>query len=150
MAMTGVRTGQILERVARLLGVRDRAERRALSERRRQPPPDPDLAVDLVDGLLTISGIGDDTDAAALWAAAVAADRRPHDRAGRTYAKLFGPATGVVVGGGWLNDPTIAAAVARRFPTARRSRFGEPGRSVRPAWPGSAPGCSTARSPTPR
>ena len=43
------------------------------------------------------------------------------------YAELFGPATGVVVGGGWLNDPTIEAAVAPPFPTARRSRFGEPG-----------------------
>jgi hypothetical protein len=43
------------------------------------------------------------------------------------YAKIFGPATGVVVGGGWLNDPTIETAIGRRFPTARRSRFGEPG-----------------------
>ena len=46
--------------------------------------------------------------------------------AGR-YAELFGPASDVVVGGGWLNDPTIEAAVAHRFPNARRSPFGEPG-----------------------
>jgi hypothetical protein len=77
--------------------------------------------------LLTITGIGDDTDAEALWLAAVAAaDERTMDLAAH-YAELFGPATDVVVGGGWLNDPTIEAAVVRRFPNARRSPFGEPG-----------------------
>jgi sugar (pentulose or hexulose) kinase len=127
MAMTGLRTGQILERVARLVGIRGREERRALSERAVSRPPDPDLAVDLVDGLLSITGIGDDTDAAALWAAAVAATDDRTTELVETYAQLFGPATSVVVGGGWLNDPTVEAAVAGRFPTARRSRFGEPG-----------------------
>ena len=81
----------------------------------------------MTDGLVTISGIGDDTDGAALWAAAVAATGRRTAEVIDQYAALFGPPTGVVVGGGWLNDPTIAAAIHRRFPTARRSRFGEPG-----------------------
>ena len=127
MVMMGVRTGQILERIARLLDRQDRAQRRALSERATLRTPDPELTVNLADGLLTITGIGDDTDAAALWLAAVAAtDAHTMDVVDQ-YAKLYGPAAGVVVGGGWLNDPTVAAAVARRFPNARRSRFGEPG-----------------------
>ena len=127
MVMAGVRTGQVLERIARLVGVTNRADRLALSARAARHAPDPTLEVHLADGLLAITGIGDDTDAAALWLAAVeAADRLTVDLAGR-YAGLFGPATGVVVGGGWLNDPTIEAAVGRRFPSARRSRFGEPG-----------------------
>jgi sugar (pentulose or hexulose) kinase len=127
MVMAGLRTGQILERIGRLVGVVDRAERLALSARAAHREPDPTLEVSLADGLLAITGIGDDTDAEALWLAAVAAaDERTMDLASR-YAELFGPATDVVVGGGWLNDPTIGAAVAHRFPNARRSRFGEPG-----------------------
>ena len=127
MAMMGVRTGQILERISRLLDVGDRAARRALSERAIERAPDPDLAVELADGMVTIRGIGDDTDGAALWAAAVAATGTRTAEVIEQYAALYGPPTDVVVGGGWLNDPTIAAAVRRRFPTARRSRFGEPG-----------------------
>ena len=127
MVMTGLRTGQILERIGRLLGVEDRTARRRLSERAASREPDPTLAVDLADGLVSITGIGDDTDAADLWAAAVAAtDQRTLDLVD-AYARRFGPARGVVVGGGWLNDPTIAAAVHRRFPSAVHSRFGEPG-----------------------
>jgi sugar (pentulose or hexulose) kinase len=127
MAMTGLRTGQILERIGRLIGVEDREGRRAVSERASSRPPDPMLAVSLADGFVSISGIGDDTDAAALWAAAVAAADERTMEVVDGYAQLFGPATGVVVGGGWLHDPTIEAAVRRRFPAARRSRFGEPG-----------------------
>ena len=127
MVMMGVRTGQILERISRVLDVVDRTQRRALSERAIVRAIDPDLRVELAGGLITISGIGDDTDAPALWAAAVAATDELTTDAVRSYAKLFGPASGVVVGGGWLNDPTIAAAIQRRFPTARRSRFREPG-----------------------
>ena len=127
MVMMGVRTGQILERISRLLGVQDRTQRRALSVQAVSRKLDPDLRVELAGGLMTISGIGDDTDAAALWAAAVAATDRITTDVVEQYAQLFGPATGVVVGGGWLNDPTIEAAIDRRFPTARRSRFREPG-----------------------
>ena len=127
MVMTGLRTGQILERIGRLLGVEDRTTRRRLSERAASRGPDPTLAVHLADGLVSITGVGDDTDAADLWAAAVAAtDQRTLDLVD-AYARRFGPARGVVVGGGWLNDPTIAAAVHRRFPSAVHSRFGEPG-----------------------
>jgi sugar (pentulose or hexulose) kinase len=127
MVMAGLRTGQILERIGRLVGVVDRAERLALSARAAHREPDRSLEVSLADGLVTITGIGDDTDAEALWLAAVgAADERTTTLAGR-YAELFGPASDVVVGGGWLNDPTIEAAVAHRFPNARRSPFGEPG-----------------------
>jgi sugar (pentulose or hexulose) kinase len=127
MAMTGLRTGQILERVARLIGVEDRALRRALSERAAERTPDPTLRVRLDEGLVTISGISDDSDVAALWAAAVAATDERSIELIDLYTKLFDAPTDVVVGGGWLNDPSIAAAVARRFPNARRSRFGEPG-----------------------
>jgi sugar (pentulose or hexulose) kinase len=127
MAMTGLRTGQILERVARLIGVEDRALRRALSERAAERSPDPTLRVRLDEGLVTISGVSDDSDAAALWAAAVAATDDRSIELIDLYTKLFATPTDVVVGGGWLNDPSIAAAVGRRFPDARRSRFGEPG-----------------------
>jgi len=127
MVMMGMRTGQILERISRLLDVRDRTARRALSERAIDRTLDTALTVELTDGLVTIRGIGDDTDGAALWAAAVAATGRRTAEVIDQYTALFGPPTGAVVGGGWLNDPTIAAAVHRRFPTARRSRFGEPG-----------------------
>jgi sugar (pentulose or hexulose) kinase len=127
MVMAGLRTGQILERIGRLVGVVDRAERLALSARAAHREPDDSLEVSLDDGLLAITGIGDDTDAEALWLAAVAAaDERTMALASR-YAELFGPATDVVVGGGWLNDPTIEAALTHRFPNAHRSRFGEPG-----------------------
>ena len=127
MVMMGVRTGQILERISRLLGVGDRAQRRTLSIQAVARSVDPDLRVELADGLMTISGIGDESDAAALWAAAVGATDELTTEVVERYAALYGPPTGVVVGGGWLNDPTIEAAVGRRFPTARRSRFGEPG-----------------------
>jgi sugar (pentulose or hexulose) kinase len=127
MAIAGLRTGQILERIARLLGCQDPAERRALSERAARRAPDPALSVDLAEGLLTITGISDDTDGAALWLAAVAAADGRMMNVVDGYTQLFGPASGVVVGGGWLNDPTIDGAIRRRFPTARRSRFGEPG-----------------------
>ena len=73
MVMAGLRTGQILERIGRLVGVVDRAERPALSARAASREPDPTLEVGLADGLLAITGIGDDTDAEALWPAAVAA-----------------------------------------------------------------------------
>jgi sugar (pentulose or hexulose) kinase len=136
MAMMGLRTGQILERIARLLGRSEREQRKELSARAaaRTPDavtsghrPDPTLAVELVDGLVSISGIGDASDAEALWLAAVeATDGHIAEAVGR-YAELFGSPTSVVVGGGWLNDPAIAAAVDRRFPAARRSRFDEPG-----------------------
>jgi hypothetical protein len=127
MAMTGLRTGQILERVARLIGVEDRTVRRALSERAAGRSPDPTLRVSIDEGLVTISGVSDDSDAAALWAAAVAATDDRSTELIDLYTRLFGRPTDVVVGGGWLNDPSIAAAVGRRFPNARRSRFGEPG-----------------------
>lgn len=127
MAMIGLRTGQILERVSRLLGFGERTARRAVSERAAGRTPDPDLLVELIDGLVTISGIGDDTDAVALWAAAVATTAKRSTETLELYTKLFGSPTGIVVGGGWLNDPTIEAEMTRRFPAARRSRFGEPG-----------------------
>ena len=41
MVMTGLRTGQILERIGRLLGVEDRTARRRLSERAAGREPDP-------------------------------------------------------------------------------------------------------------
>ncbi len=101
MVMAGLRTGQILERIGRLLGVEDRTARRRLSERAASREPDPTLAVDLADGLVSITGIGDDTDAADLWAAAVAAtDQRTLDLVD-AYARRFGPARRRG-GGGWL------------------------------------------------
>ena len=127
MVMTGLRTGQILERIGRLLGVEDRAARRRLSERAAGREPDPTLAVDLADGLVTISGIGDDTDAADLWAAAVAAtDQRTLDL---VEAVRRGGSAGARRGGRrWLAQrPDHRGGRPPALPDGVRSRFGEPG-----------------------
>ena len=82
MVMAGLRTGQILERIRRLVGVVDRRTPASLSARAAQPRARPDARVSFADGVLTITGIGDDTDAEALWRAAVAAaDERTMDLA---------------------------------------------------------------------
>lgn len=144
MAIIGLRTGQVLDRIARLVGLDGlgglggpdveggmveggSVERRALSERAAVRTPDAALTVSLADGLLTIAGIGPGTDAADLWAAAVAAADVRTAAVTARFARLLGPATSIVLGGGWLNDPTVEAATRRRFPGARRSRYGEPG-----------------------
>ena len=134
MAIAGLRTGHLLDRIARIVGIdRDgdrlgaRAARHALSERAARRPADPHVSVSLADGLVSIAGIGPSTDAADLWAAAVAAADGRVAAVTAAFERLLGPAQRTVLGGGWLNDPTVAAATGRRFPGADRSPFGEPG-----------------------
>jgi len=126
ITIIGLRTGQVLGRVARLLGVADDA-RAGLAAAAAERTPDPALRVTLDGGELTIAGVGDGTDAADLWRAAVgAADARAAEVVA-VYARHFGRPREVVVGGGWLRDVAVAAAIDRRFPGARRTRHDEPG-----------------------
>ena len=147
--MIGLRTGQILDRISRLVGLA--GPRRNARAVRPVPPswkPDPQLTVDFAGGVLTISGIGEGIGAEHLWRAAVAAaDDRTIDVIDRF--ELFGAAGGVILGGGWLHDPAVEAATHRRFPSAVRTRFGEPGAVGAACMAGIAPACSTARSPAP-
>ncbi|CAN5711207.1 FGGY family carbohydrate kinase [soil metagenome] len=140
IVIIGLRTGQILDRISRLVGLAGPAERHALSARAAQLDVVPQLTVTLADGALTISRIGEGAGPEQLWRAAVAAaDDRTSDVTSR-FESWFGPLGRVVLGGGWLNDPTIEAATHRRFPSAVRTRFGEPGAVGAAAMAGIAAG----------
>lgn len=126
IVIAGLRTGLVLQRVARLLGL-DAATRHEVSARAAELGAEPSLEVALDGDRVRIGGIGDHTGPAELWRAAVAASDRRTDEIVEQFSRLLGAPSDVVVGGGWLHDPAIAAAIERRFPTARRSRFAEPG-----------------------
>ncbi|MGH9137849.1 MAG: FGGY-family carbohydrate kinase, partial [Acidimicrobiales bacterium] len=126
IVIIGLRTGQILDRISRLVGLADTAEQRAVSSQAAQLDADPQLTVTLAGGALTIAGIGDGTGPAELWRAAVtAADERTAEITSR-FEHWFGAPERIVLGGGWLHDPAIEAATRRRFPGAVRTRFTEP------------------------
>ena len=90
--------------------------------------PDPDLACRASPtGWSRSRGIGDDTDGAALWAAAVAATDDAHRRGDRAVRRAVRPADGRRRRRRMAQRPDDRGGRRRRFPTARRSRFGEPG-----------------------
>ena len=89
---------------------------------------------------MAISGIGEGIGPEHLWRAAVAAaDDRTTDVTSR-FERWFGAPDGVILGGGWLHDPAVEAATRRRFPSAVRTRFGEPGAVGAAAMAGIAAG----------
>ena len=127
IVIIGLRTGQILDRITRLLGLAGAEERHAVSARAAQLDAHPKLSVTFASGEMAISGIGEGIGPEQLWRAAVAAaDDRTTDVTSR-FERWFGAPDGVILGGGWLHDPAVEAATRRRFPSAVRTRFGEPG-----------------------
>jgi len=140
IVMIGLRTGQILDRITRLIGLAGADERRAVSARATQLDRHPTLTVAFAGGEVTISGIGEGIGPEQLWRAAVAAaDDRTTDVVSR-FERWFGEPGGVILGGGWLHDPAVEAATHRRFPKAIRTRFGEPGAVGAAAMAGIAAG----------
>ena len=112
----------------------------AVSSRAAQLDAHPKLTVAFASGELAISGIGEGIGPEQLWRAAVAAaDDRTSDVTSR-FEHWFGEAGGVILGGGWLHDPAVEAATHRRFPSAVRTRFGEPGAVGAAAMAGIAAG----------
>jgi len=140
IVIIGLRTGQILDRITRLIGLAGADERRAVSARAAQLDRHPTLGVAFAAGEVTISGIGEGIGPEQLWRAAVAAaDDRTTDVVSR-FERWFGEPGGVILGGGWLHDPAVEAATHRRFPRAIRTRFGEPGAVGAAAMAGIAAG----------
>ena len=140
IVIIGLRTGQILDRITRLLGLAGADERRAVSARAALLDAHPKLTVAFAAGEVTISGIGEGIGPEHLWRAAVAAaDDRTTDVTSR-FERWFGAPNGVILGGGWLHDPAVEAATHRRFPSAVRTRFGEPGAVGAAAMAGIAAG----------
>lgn len=137
---SGLRTGQLLERIGRLLDVPPGPARHDLSARAALLDGDPGLTVTLADGELSITGIGEAAGPEALWRAAVEATDVHRGALASAFQRWFGVAHTVVLGGGWLGDPTIAAVTRRRFPGATRTRFAEPGAVGAAAMSGIAAG----------
>lgn len=122
-------TGLSLERVHLLLGLRDRAERRAVAESA--------LALSrgesaiIVDGSshtgLQVRGIADDASPGLLWRAAV------EDLLARSYGQcefmesVVGPRSSAVIGGGWINDPMVAAVKRAQLGEYRVTEVAEAG-----------------------
>jgi sugar (pentulose or hexulose) kinase len=140
IVIIGLRTGQILDRITRLIGLAGAEERHAVSARAALLDVHPKLAVAFANGELVISGIGEGIGPEQLWRAAVAAaDDRTTDVTAR-FERWFGQPDGVILGGGWLHDPAVEAATRRRFQSAVRTRFGEPGAVGAAAMAGIAAG----------
>jgi sugar (pentulose or hexulose) kinase len=140
IVIIGLRTGQILDRITRLLGLASADERGAVSARAAELDAHPRLTVAFAAGEVTIAGIGEGIGPEQLWRAAVAAaDDRTTDVTAR-FERWFGAPDGVILGGGWLHDPAVAAATRRRFPNAIRTRYGEPGAVGAAAMAGIAAG----------
>lgn len=112
-------TGLSLERVHLLLGLRDRAERRAVAQAALDVSREGSAIV--VDGSshtgLQVRGIADDASPALLWRAAVE-DLLAHSFAQLQFMEqVVGPRHSAVIGGGWINDPMVAAV--------KRAQLGE-------------------------
>ncbi len=131
--LAGFRSGQILERISKLLGLASREERSAVSTLAATLVAHETLRVERDDESVAIVGITDDASPAHLWRAAV---DYADVRVGQALAELdemFGAATDVTICGGWLNDPTVLAAKSARFPnfrTAGRVEAGAAGAAV--------------------
>ena len=127
IVMIGLRTGQILDRIGRLLGVEDRTARRRLSERAAGREPTRSWRSTSPTGWCRSPG-----SATAPMRPTCGGRPSPRPTSARSTWSMPTPDGSVrhggVVVGGWLaHDPTIDAAVHRRFPSAVRTRFGEPG-----------------------
>jgi sugar (pentulose or hexulose) kinase len=126
----GLRTGLVLEDVARLLGVNDPGSRRRLGEQALLVDPR-----DAPEDLLSPAGdtarvpglLAEGVSPAAVWAAAV------RDLTAASVALLariaaeVGPHERVVVGGGWARDPGLLAEKRRRLGELTASTLREPG-----------------------
>ncbi len=149
-------TGLSLERVHRLLGLRDRAERRAVAEAALAVGRgDTAMTVESAHTGLRVSGIADDASPALLWRIAV------EDLLARSFEQLefiervVGPRQSAVVGGGWINDPMVAsvkrdqlgdfrvtevpeagAVGAAMFAAIAAGRMSRPAVDAVPVWPG--------------
>jgi sugar (pentulose or hexulose) kinase len=127
VVLAGFRTGQSLERVSRLLGLQDRAARKAMAADAAARAAHPTLRVDTVDGALAITGIADDVVPADVWHAAV--DHADTEAAAmlERFDRLFGPTCDVVLAGGWVHDPMVIRTKGRRFGSARVAALSEAG-----------------------
>jgi sugar (pentulose or hexulose) kinase len=125
--LCGLRSGQTMERISKLLGHRSRDDRRAIAEQAAHLEPHTVLEVIPSRGSLTVAGITDDVEPAALWRAGAEWGDAAVGSLIDILDEVWEPATDVVIAGGWLNDPVVRQLKARRFPTFRRAPFARAG-----------------------
>jgi sugar (pentulose or hexulose) kinase len=115
--LAGRLTGLTLERIAAMLGVTDRAARRALAEAA--------LAIDAADGLphlvdvgndaVVLGGITDGISPALTWRAVVEDLTAMSGVALEQMTSVAGPHRAAVLAGGWIRNPMVADAKARQL-----------------------------------
>jgi sugar (pentulose or hexulose) kinase len=116
--MEGLRTGLVLERVASLLGARDRAARRLLGEEAHAvdlADIPPGLVVNDGDGGIALGALADGLPPAAVWAAVVRDLTAASVRRLERITAEVGPHTKVTVAGGWTRNAAVLAAKRRQF-----------------------------------
>jgi sugar (pentulose or hexulose) kinase len=116
--MEGLRTGLVLERVASLLGARDRAARRLLGEEAHAvdlADIPPGLVVNDGDGGIALGALADGLPPAAVWAAVVRDLTAASVRRLERITAEVGPHTKVTVAGGWTRNAAVLAEKRRQF-----------------------------------
>ena len=127
--LAGRLTGLTLERIAAMLGVTDRASRRALAEAA--------LAIDAQDGLphlvdvgndaVVLGGITDGISPALTWRAVVEDLTAMSGVALEQMTTVAGPHRAAVLAGGWTRNPMVADAKARQLGAHTVVDIAEPG-----------------------
>jgi len=126
-ALAGLSVGLGLERLAQLLGAQSRAARAALYDPSiRTDLPHPPLQASMTGSSVHLS-LHADLDPAHAWAHAVEALVGLAEASLTTTRTLFGPEHRAVGAGGWLADPTVAAAKRRQLPRLTTSSTVEAG-----------------------
>jgi sugar (pentulose or hexulose) kinase len=123
------RTGLSLERVAAMLGARDRDARRALGEAalgvvRGDGAP---RLLEVGDDELTLGGITDGVTPALTWRAVVEDLVQASDMALEQMSQVVGPHRTAVLAGGWTRNPMVADAKARQLGAVTVVDLPEPG-----------------------
>jgi sugar (pentulose or hexulose) kinase len=126
----GLRTGLVLEDVARLLGRHDPESRRALGEEALlvDPADGPDVVLSSDgDARLVPSLLATGVSPAAIWAAAVRELTAASLSLLASMAAELGQPERVVIGGGWARNPAVLAEKRRRLGDFTVTRLREAG-----------------------
>jgi sugar (pentulose or hexulose) kinase len=127
--LAGLRTGLMLEQIARMIGADSREARIALGEAA--------LGVDLLglpfamrvdaEGGFLLGPIGDGLSPSVVWAAAVRDLVMLSARSAEPMTLELGPHQQVVLAGGWIRNPAVRSAKLRQYPTSTISPVDEAG-----------------------